>query len=264
MGVISKIEWTDATWNVAIGCTKVSPGCKFCYMMRDMGGRFKKDVNGTVTRTSKQTFNQPLKWQKKGITSGDGSPLKVFTSSLTDVWHESIDTYRNEIWDIIEQCPDLIFQVLTKRAERIADHIPSCGLPYNVWTGVSVESQEQIERAKILCETLGLTTRFLSLEPLIGPVDLSYVFKYYPGKINWVIVGGESGNETGKFSYRKSEYEWYLDIIECCDKYNIPVFLKQVGTHLAKKWHYQDKHGRDRNEWPAILDRRDFPHQKMF
>lgn len=154
MGVISTIQWTDSTWNVAVGCTKVSPGCKNCYMMRDFEGRFgRADVNGTVTRTKPATFNAPLKWQKQGLRCIDGRPLKVFTSSLTDIFHPAIDSYRHEIWDIIKQCPGLVFQILTKRSERILECLPPDWGPDNyshVWLGVSVESQQYLYRVEEL------------------------------------------------------------------------------------------------------------------
>jgi len=177
MALNSHIQWTDATWNVAIGCSKVSEGCKFCYMMRDFGeGSFKgggrKDengeqipVNGTVTRTKPSTFNKPLVWQRQGKTCVDGSPLKVFTSSLTDVFHKQIDSYRDEIWDIIRQCPDLIFQILTKRPERIADHLPDdWGDGWdNVWIGCTIENQKNIDRLAWF-ETFSAKVKFVSFD----------------------------------------------------------------------------------------------------
>ena len=159
MAIKSKIQWTDATWNPAIGCSKISKGCLNCYMMRDMGGRFKRDVNGTVTRTTPPTFKRPLKWQKQGLKAPDGSPLKVFTSSLTDIFHPAIDPYRNEIWKIIEQCPNLIFQILTKRIERYKTVFPERyfenGLPKNVWLGVSAENQKAYDERVHLLQWVG-------------------------------------------------------------------------------------------------------------
>ncbi len=168
-------------------------------MMRDFEGRFgRSDVNGTVARTKPGTFNAPLKWQKQGLRCVDGSPLKVFTSSLTDVFHPDIDSYRHEIWEIIRQCPDLIFQILTKRSERIAENLPpDWGLDKypNVWLGVSVESQAQMHRLEELA-MVDCNIRFASFEPLIGRIGLTE----WHGPIDslhWVIIGGGSGNDTG-------------------------------------------------------------------
>ena len=256
MGQTSEISWTDATWNPAIGCTKISEECAMCYMMRDMGGRFKMEVNGTVTRTSPQTFNSPLKWQNKGIKSPDGRPLKVFTASLTDVFHPAIDPYRMEIWGIVEKCPDLQFQFLTKRPERFEES--SIPLINNIWLGVSIGLNKHGKRVELLCET-NAKIRFLSIEPLLGPVELDGFFRSYPDGIHWVIIGGESGNDTGKWRYRPCELEWYMEIIETCDRHGVPVFVKQLGTYLAKKWNLKDRHGRDIDEFPNPLKRREFP-----
>lgn len=251
----SKIQWTDMTWNPAIGCDKVSAGCKYCYMMRDMGGRWKKDVIGKVTRTKPSTFNAPLQWQDKGMKAADGTRLKVFTSSLTDIFHESIDPYRVEIWDIIRKCPDLIFQILTKRPERIKDHLPEdWGLGYeNVWIGVSVENQEMANLRLPILSHVVCKTKFISFEPLIewttlmmNPLRYHFYDIYYSewGKdaqmengagIDWAIIGGESGNDTGKWRYRDCEIEWIDHIMHELEELEIPIFVKQLGTSLAKK-----------------------------
>lgn len=255
----TKIQWTDATWNVAVGCSKVSPGCKYCYMMRDFDGRYgRSEVNGTVTRTKPGTFNAPLNWQKKGLTAPDGNKLKVFTSSLTDIFHEQIDSYRNEIWDIIRACPDLIFQILTKRPERIVNCLPQDwgeGWP-NVWFGTSIESQDQVNRALELWK-FPAAVRFLSVEPLIGAVDLSGKV----GLIDWVIVGGESGNDSGKYLYRECRTEWIDNVISYCRSRFVPVFMKQTGTALSKQFGYQDRNGGNLEEWPLSWQIRQFPRQ---
>ncbi|MCB0595470.1 MAG: DUF5131 family protein [Phaeodactylibacter sp.] len=256
----SAIQWTDATWNVAVGCTKVSPGCKYCYMMRDFEGRYgRSDVNGTVTRTKPGTFNAPLKWQKQGLRCVDGSPLKVFTSSLTDVFHPDIDEYRHEIWEIIRQCPDLIFQILTKRPERIIEHLPQdWGHGYeNVWLGVSVESQAQMLRLEELL-MINCAVRFASFEPLIDCIQLSEW--YAPIKaLRWAIIGGESGNDTGKYRYRPCKIEWLEELADELEWYGVPVFVKQFGTHLAKQLGMKSRHGGDISEFPEHLRLRQFP-----
>lgn len=270
MGKESKIQWTDATWNIAIGCDKVSQGCKNCYMMRDwdpktsMKGKGRKiPVNGVVTRTKPETFNAPLKWQKQQKTSPTENRLKVFTSSLTDFFHPEIDSYRNEAWSIIKQCPDLIFQILTKRPERIKEHLPEDwgdGGYENVWLGVSVESDkvDVLSRVAIL-NNIPAIVRFISVEPMIEPVllkrrDYSCLSHHleraqfnlnhgievpstkYDTGIHWVIIGGESGFETGKYQYRECSLLWIEDLVKECKKHKTPVFVKQLGTYLAKEF----------------------------
>lgn len=289
MALDSKIQWTDATWNVAVGCSKVSEGCKYCYMMRDFGpGSFKgggrKDsngnqipVNGTVTRTSKATFEKPLLWQRQGKRCIDGSPLKVFTSSLTDVFHPAIDEYRDEIWDIIRRCPDLIFQILTKRPERIAGNLPSDwgeGYP-NVWLGVTVENQGNLNRVWKM-KNFKAKVKFVSFEPLLSAIEIDefdeITGRHMPGMpffetlIDWAIIGGESGNDTGKWTYRPAKMKWYKSLIEELNELEIPVFFKQTGTHLAKKLrdqgHKIDRHGGDIFAVPErynFLKVREFP-----
>lgn len=250
----SKIQWTDATWNIARGCSKVDADCKFCYMYR-------QSLNGTrytpnqVIRT-KTVFNLPMKL---------ATPSKIFTSSLTDFFHEDIDSYRDEAWDIIRQCPEHTFQILTKRPERINNCLPKdWGEGWNnVWLGTSIGSQESIHRMKQLAD-VPAQVRFLSLEPLHGPVKLSEATFY--SAYDWVIVGGESGNENGKYRYRPCELKWIEDIVADCEHNNVPVFVKQLGTHLAKAMKLKDRHGGDIEEFPEHLRIRQFPNirQKPF
>lgn len=274
MGENSHIQWTDATWNIARGCTKVDEDCKFCYMYRDSFDSTRYNPLNVVR--TKTVFNLPLKLKE---------PSKIFTSSLTDVFHPAIDSYRNEMWDIIRQCPHHTFQILTKRPERITEHLPEdWGDGWgNVWLGTSVGSQKAIQRATELL-TVKSKTRFLSLEPLWEQIDLTecqmpgeygrWPNEYYVNvltkmddehfhnvhpKIDWVIVGGESGNETGKYRYRPCELEWIERIIKDCQQEDIPVFVKQLGTHLSKKMGLKNRHGGDISEWPEHLRIREFP-----
>lgn len=277
----SSIQWTDGTWNIARGCTKVDGDCKYCYMYRQSlnDTRYKADQ---VTKT-KTVFNLPLKYDRTTSECWDGRPL-IFTSSLTDFFHEDIDGFRNEAWDIIRKCPHLIFQILTKRPERILEHLPDdWGDGWdNVWLGTSVGSMAGIERIPYL---LGVKckVRFLSLEPLYERLDLIYPEKIYPNGpgvccngrdcgcmglpvdppllygINWVIVGGESGNDNGKYKYRPCKTEWIEEIVLECQSMKIPVFVKQMGTHLAKKLNMKDRHGGNINEFPKNLQYRQFP-----
>lgn len=265
----SNIQWTDFSWNIARGCTKVDEDCKFCYMYRD-------SLNGTryepkqVVRT-KTVFNLPLKLKE---------PSKIFTSSLTDFFHEDIDSYRKEAWDIIRKCPQHTFQILTKRPERISNlTLPfektsdGGGIMYrnlpNVWLGTSIGSQASLSRlySLIKCPWKGL--KFLSLEPLHGPIDFEIDLcdccgnPVFDHGIDWVIVGGESGNDNGKYRYRECKLEWIENIVTFCRLSGVPVFVKQLGTHLAKELKLKDRHGGDMDEWPEHLRIREFPKQSL-
>jgi protein gp37 len=262
----SNIQWTDATWNIARGCTKVDEDCKFCYMYRE-------SLNNTrynplkVTRT-KTVFNLPLKLKE---------PSKIFTSSLTDFFHEDIDSYRHEAWDIIRKCPHHTFQILTKRTDRIT--IPEDFK--NVWLGTSVGSNDSLYRLLQLIRHPWPGIRFASLEPLHGPVNIDAALWMYSGGhrepvigwrhygntnrnlgLDWVIVGGESGNENGKYRYRECKIEWIESIINQCRDNNIPVFVKQLGTHIAKQLNLKHRHGGDISEWPEHLQIRQMPEVK--
>lgn len=257
MGKTSSIQWTDATWNPAVGCKKVDEDCKFCYMYRESleGTRY----DPKTVRKTKTVFNLPLKLKE---------PSKIFTASLTDIFIEDIDPFRNEIWDIIRKCPQHIFQILTKRPERILQSLPpDWGNGWdNVWLGTSVGSYESLHRAFHIIN-VPASKIFLSLEPLYGPVNLismlNLSFTKRTGKhgsaIDWVIVGGESGNENGKYRYRPCKIEWIEKIARDCQEAKVPVFVKQLGTGLAKEMRLKDRHGGDINEWPTELRIREFP-----
>lgn len=241
----SAIQWTDHTWNVARGCRKVDEDCKFCYMYRDSfdGSRY----NPREVIRTKTVFNLPLKVKEAS---------KFFTSSLTDFFIEEIDAYRDEAWDIIRRCPQHTFQILTKRPERIARCLPkdwADGWP-NVWLGTSIGSQASFDRIYPLLDAHA-KTRFLSIEPLHGPLRLSLS----PEWIHWVIIGGESGNERGKYRYRPCELDWIEQLITDCRRSGVPVFVKQLGTHLAKQMGLNDRHGGNIDEWPKHLQIRQFP-----
>src|SRR5690242_4261785 len=151
----SNIQWTDHTWNVARGCTKVDADCKFCYMHRDSLKGTRYDPK-EVTRT-KTVFNLPLKIKE---------PSRIFTSSLTDFFIEEIDSYRNEAWDIIRRCPQHTFQILTKRPERIMERLPHYweDVRPHVWLGTSIGSQKSIQRLYDLIVPIQPGIKFLSLD----------------------------------------------------------------------------------------------------
>lgn len=259
MGSNTNIQWCDSSWNIARGCTKVDDDCRFCYMYRDSFNNTRYNPLNVVK--TKTVFNLPLKLKE---------PSKIFTSSLTDFFHEEIDNYRDEAWDIIRQCPQHTFQILTKRPERVNDHLPKdwgCGWN-NVWLGTSLGSQAAAQRMIDMSMVAHDGVKFLSLEPLHGPIRLCDVKKYFESlggelfvlpAFDWVIIGGESGNETGKYRYRPCELEWIENIVAECKRNDIAVFVKQLGTHLSKQLGLKDRHGGDINEWPENLRIREFP-----
>lgn len=229
MSKTTGIEWTDKTWNPWHGCTKVSPGCAHCYMYREKG-RYGQEPE-VVTR-SKTTFNDPLKWHE---------PARVFTCSWSDFFHEAADGWRDEAWNIIRRTPHLTYQILTKRPERIAAHLPAdWGMGYeNVWLGVSVENQRWAERIDALAGVRAWT-KFVSAEPLLGPLDLSaplHADGYGEDAVladvpDWVIVGGESGSDA-----RPMALDWVRKIRDDCAYFDIKFFLKQLGGHPDARAH---------------------------
>lgn len=260
MGVESKIQWCDHTVNFWTGCEKVSPGCKYCYMYRDKD-RYGQDGR-VILKTSKRTIMSVLKKAKPGD--------KIFTCSWSDFFITTADSWRAEAWEIIKSRPDLIWIILTKRPERIAECLPEdwgvAGLrnyPY-VWFGVSVEDENHLYRLVDLCfePKLRYSTLFMSYEPALGGLsdieDDASVSSAFD-KLDWVIVGGESGNDRGKWRYRKCELEWLEYMVKLCKEKKIPVFVKQLGTHLAKELKLKDRHGGDIEEFPEVLRVREFP-----
>jgi protein gp37 len=216
------IEWTDSTWNPWYGCEKISAGCRFCYALRDME-RFGKDFN-TVTRAKDATFYSPDKWDKGRL---------IFTCSWSDWFIQDADKWRDEAWAIVRRNPHHIFQILTKRPERIRQSLPDdWGDGYrNVWLGISAENQEALDlRVHELLE-VPAALHFLSAEPLIGPIPDLFTYLYKGGMrqgIRWVIVGGESGSGT---DWRTMKIEWVDQIFEQCKTVEVPFFFKQwAGT----------------------------------
>jgi protein gp37 len=261
----TNIPWCDLTWNIARGCTKVDEDCHFCYMYRESYNSTR--YNPLQVVKTKSVFNLPDKYKETKSKVWRGNPL-VFTSSLTDWGHPLIDPYRNEVFTIVRRNQHLIFQMLTKRTERLLEILPLDWNGYdNVWLGTSIGSQNSIERAWQLLKVPS-QMYFLSLEPLWGEIDLNDAEllrkKWRTGLtigryVDWVIVGGESGNDAGKYRYRPCKLEWIEKIVYQCQAAGVPVFVKQLGTHLAKELHLRDRHGRDIREFPTHLQVRQFP-----
>ena len=228
------IEWTDATWNPWHGCIKVSPGCKNCYMYRDKIRYGQEPMN--VVR-SKTTFNDPLSWQ---------TPTLIFTCSWSDWFIEAADAWREEAWNIIRQTPLHTYQILTKRPERILKNLPDDWYDGwdNVWIGVSIENQKYVFRKDMLV-SVPSKVRFLSVEPLLGPVDLGSL-----KGIHWVITGGESGPGA-----RPMNPKWAIDIKNQCLASNVPYFHKQNGGtfKVEDAWGGRHLEGRTWDGMPAVL-----------
>jgi protein gp37 len=248
MGKSSQIQWTDATWNIAVGCRKVDSDCKYCYMYRDSLNNTR--YNPMEVRRTKTVFDMPLKLK---------NPSKIFTCSYTDFFLPEIDEFRHEAWEIIRKCPQHTFQILSKRPDRIENCLPEFWdeIKSRVWLGTSVGSDEGIHRITELRKLRNkASVLFVSFEPLHGPVsnfDISTVID-----IDWIIIGGESGNENGKYKYRPCELEWIEDLIHDF-QITSKIFVKQLGTHLAKKLKLSDRHGGNIDEFPVHLRIREFP-----
>lgn len=215
----SHIEWTDATWNPVTGCTKVSPGCKNCYAerlavrLRAMGNR--RYSNGFAVTLHADQLTLPLRWRQA---------KRIFVNSMSDLFHESVpEPFIRQVFDVMVSTPQHIFQVLTKRADRLSALAPSLPWANNIWQGVSVENDAYLSRIHEL-RSVPAVLRFLSLEPLLGPLASLPL-----DGIGWVIVGGESGG--GRRTVRP---EWVREIRDQCLAAKIPFFFKQWGGRTPK------------------------------
>ena len=219
MGDKSAIEWTDATWNPVTGCSKVSPGCKNCYAER-LAARLKamgnpRYANGFEVTLHPDQLTLPLRWKQ---------PRKIFVNSMSDLFHEEVpDEFILQAFEVMAKADWHLFQILTKRAERLAKLAPRLPWPNNVWQGVSVESAEYTWRVEHLLQVPAIV-RFISVEPLLSPIPR------LPLKgISWVIVGGESGP-----NYRPVEARWIREIRDQCGRAKVPFFFKQWGGITPK------------------------------
>jgi protein gp37 len=244
----SKIQWTGVTWNPWHGCKKVSAGCKFCYMYRD---KERYGQQPTKVLKSKSMFKEPLKWK---------DPQLIFTCSWSDWFIEDADAWRPEAWEVIKNTPHHTYQILTKRPERILECLPpdwGNGYP-NVWIGVSVENDMARHRIGALSK-VPAHIRFISAEPLIDELHLEEYSDILSNYYHWIILGGESGNKIGKYRYRECKVEWFRKLVDVARSNDVKVFVKQLGTHLAKELKLNDRHGGDLEEWGESLRIREFP-----
>jgi len=216
----SKIEWTESTWNPVTGCTKISPGCKNCYAER-LAKRLKamgqpNYANGFQVTVHEKALHLPLTWKQ---------PQTIFVNSMSDLFHRDVSRdFIMRLFGVMNEAHWHRFQILTKRAGRLAQMNTSLPWADNIWMGVSVESREYVDRVDYLRRTDAMV-KFLSIEPLIGQVgDIDLA------GIDWVIVGGESGPGS-----RPMEAGWVRDIRDQCLDASIPFFFKQWGGTNKKK-----------------------------
>lgn len=275
----SAIQWTDATWNPVRGCTKVSPGCANCYA-ETFAERFRgvpghPYEQGFDLRLVPEKLTEPLKWKK---------PRRVFVNSMSDLFQDGVpDSYIGQVFTVMSAAKQHTFQVLTKRAARMRDlmtRYPEFACP-NIWLGVSVENQHFAdERIPLLLQTPA-AVRFISAEPLLGRVDLRAYLQqfmedgfipaladkpYDPAtlskRIDWVIVGGESGHGARPF-----DLLWAQSMVGQCQRAGVPVFVKQLGANPIRldgdHVRFHNKKGGDMAEWPAALQVREFPAAKQ-
>lgn len=232
----SSIEWTEMTWNPTTGCTKISQGCKYCYAevmskrLQAMGVEKYKD--NFKVRIHESALNIPYTWKKSKV---------VFVNSMSDLFHEEVPlAFIKRVFKVMADNPQHVFQVLTKRAERLYELSTNLKWTHNIWMGVSVEDQRVEHRIDLLRET-DAKVKFLSLEPLIGPLPNLKL-----DKIDWVIVGGESGHKP-----RKMEADWVIDIQEQCEKSEVAFFFKQWGGKNKKK-NGRELNGQTYDEMPEL------------
>lgn len=222
----SGIEWTEATWNPTSGCTKVSPGCDRCYAER-ITLRFPKSFpNGFNLTLRPEALDTPLHWRR---------PRLIFVNSMSDLFHADVpDDYIALVFDVMRRTPQHTYQILTKRAQRLASLGTRLKWPENVWMGVSVETERYTWRIDYL-RRVPAAVRFVSAEPLLAPlVNLNL------DGIDWLIAGGESQSGC-----RPGSLDWFRDLRDQCGAAHIAFFLKQLGGHPSK-------HGGD----DAVLDGR--------
>ena len=238
MALKSSIEWTESTWNPVTGCNKISPGCKNCYAER-MAKRLKamgseNYENGFKLTTHEHVVALPLQWRK---------PQVIFVNSMSDLFHKNVPlSFILSVFETMNKAHWHIFQVLTKRSDRLLEINKYLPWTKNIWMGVSVENQDYTFRIDDLRKT-NAETKFLSIEPLLGPIK-----RLNLKKIDWVIVGGESGPKA-----RQMSEEWVVDIKEKCLRQSVPFFFKQWGG-VQKKKNGRELEGRTWDQMPSSLN----------
>ncbi len=281
----SKIEWTEATWNPVRGCAVVSPGCTNCYAMRQAhrfsapgkayAGLTKLTKGGPVwtgeVRTVPELLDAPLHWK---------TPRRIFVNSMSDLFHEDVpDKFIDWVFTTIKRCDVAgrghIFQILTKRAERMQRFLVGVPMMRNVWLGVSVEDQRRADERIPMLMGVPAAVRWISAEPLLGPIELSRIDSpSLQSRLDWVVVGGESGPGARPF-----DIAWARALRDQCRAAGVPFFLKQLGANVAPVSEadktglllcpktggatpiltIKDRKGGDPMEWPKDLRVREYP-----
>lgn len=217
----SGIQWTESTWNPVTGCSKVSPGCAHCYA-ETLSRRFGWSSTPWTPANAQtnvvlhgERLETPLRWRR---------PRMIFVNSMSDLFHELVPlSFVEQVFSVMERASWHTFQVLTKRAERLAELAPALRWPANVWVGVSIENNRWRQRADRLRE-VPASVRFISAEPLLGPLD-----ELDLAGIDWLIAGGESGPR-----YRPADPAWVIDLRDRCELEGVAFFLKQWGGRTPK------------------------------
>lgn len=262
------ISWTDSTFNPWIGCTKVGPGCDHCYAEALMDKRWHRvewGVHGERVRTSAANWRLPLQWERdhQKFFSEHGRRQRVFCASLADVFDNKVDPqWRRDLFQLIHDTPHLDWLLLTKRIGNVPKLSPNWGtLWLNVWLGITVVNQEEADRDIPKLLAVPARVKFLSCEPLLGPLELS---SYLPietdrnwlwrqrskfgeeSPIHWVIVGGESGKDC-----RPMNPEWAMSIRDQCTAAGVPFFFKQWGGQTASAGGCE-LNGAEHKAWPML------------
>jgi protein gp37 len=254
----SSIQWTQATWNPVTGCVQVSPGCDHCYAKT-----FAERFRGVKGHPYEQGFDLKLWPERLEIPKRWRAPRLVFVNSMSDLFQDGVPIdFVRRVWETMAATPRHTYQVLTKRPGVMASMLRRVApdpLP-NVWLGTSVEDQKRADlRIRKLLETPA-AIRFLSCEPLLGPIDVARAIPVAPltpeDALHWVIVGGESGPGA-----RPMELEWARSLVNQCKAADIACFVKQLGSPWAHAHRSADSKGGEISEWPRALRVRQMPDQ---
>lgn len=239
----TSIRWTEQTWNPASGCAKVTAGCKHCYAetIAEQKRGTPGFPNGFDLTLRPHKLREPFRLKE---------PSLIFVNSMSDLfWEEIPDSYRDQVLDVIVQTPQHQYQVLTKRAPELLRYSRRRPLPPNFWAGVTAEDQENLDARMGVLAEVQAEIRFLSLEPLLGPIDLEPLLERHPGKLAWVILGGESGNhlmrpearekrglirpgagsKEASWVPREDRVPWARAVRDACQAHGVAFFFKQWG-----------------------------------
>ncbi len=268
MAETTKIEWCDATFNPWIGCTRISPACDACYAAVSTPARAMRIEWGPSKlrhRTSDAAWKEPLRWERQHgkFFAQHGRRRRVFCASLADVFDNEVDpTWRTDLWSLIRRTPHLDWLLLTKRIGNVKEMLPISeahyrpwneGWPWpNVWLGATIANQAEADRDIPKLLATPARVRFLSCEPLLGPIDLQYACFNGADSLNrlagigWVIAGGESGSKA-----RPSHPDWFRSIRDQCAAAGVAFHFKQHGewmpeSHLPRDTYHDPNHGRQR------------------